>query len=47
MADQSVEKPTEVRLPWSKPEVKKLIINLDTAASTQNPSSLTDFGGEG
>lgn len=44
---QKVEGISEIRLlPWNKPEVKKLTVNLDTAASTQN-SSIVDFGGEG
>jgi len=47
MENKTTETITEECLPWHKPEVQKLTVNLDTAAPAPGLQSSIDLVGEG
>jgi len=47
MENKTPETITEERLPWHKPDVQKLTVNLDTAAVILGLQSSADLAAEG
>lgn len=47
MENKNTEPRIEERLPWNKPEVQKLTVNLDTANLASGLQSGIDLVGEG